>query len=166
MQIVIVGASSGIGLEMAKIYAARKLNLVLIARRRDRLEEITQYCIELGANAHHFVADFNNLQEIENAYHFTKSTFGGCDTLILSLGVLSVLPFEDIDTPTVSKIFQTNTISPILSSYVFLPMLKDTKGRIVVVSSIGAVFSAPTVHYSNSESPLLLYKTCNQWFLQ
>ncbi|KAJ3274951.1 hypothetical protein HDV01_001815 [Terramyces sp. JEL0728] len=141
-KILIIGASSGIGKELAKQYAARGSQLIISARRKAELEEVTAAC---GSNTKHFISDIADHDSIQQLKEFTVKEFGEIDTLVICSGVLSVLPFEKIPDDKiqdiVNSIFNINTIGPILTTKTFLPIIKR---RIVVISSASATLPAPT----------------------
>lgn len=62
---LITGASSGFGAATAKLYAELGANLVLVARRADRLEEVKRACTQAGSDVLVIVADMAKAEEIE-----------------------------------------------------------------------------------------------------
>ena len=142
--VVIVGASSGIGKEMALLYAKRGCKLILLARRQKELDLVVKEC-QVYTKAFGFQADMSKPEAIQQALDYTVQHLGTCDTLVLCAGVLSVLPFDQVKPELVPVIFDINTIGPILTTSYFLPLLKAQQGRIVVISSAAGVIAAPTV---------------------
>ena len=151
--IVIVGASSGIGRQLALDYAKRNCHLILVARRKELLEavqkECLDVCIEKNQQIHIFCGDATNEDTVNELAQFTRHTLGSCDVLIISMGALSTLPFEQVikDQPLqglMTDLFSINVYGPMLLSKTFFPLLKESKGRIVPISSIAGVFPAPT----------------------
>ncbi|KAF9916721.1 hypothetical protein BX616_003022 [Lobosporangium transversale] len=96
-RVVIIGASSGIGLELARIYAHRHAHLVIVARREELLEQLVQ---ELGTIAGSIHAVQGDITAPEDVRRITIESLGalrgGIDTLIICAGVISVLPFEEL----------------------------------------------------------------------
>lgn len=160
-RVVLVGASSGIGKELAYQYAQRGARLLLVARRQNLLEHVKQEAILMGpAEVHTLALDATtHAQEIANT---CLQKLGGCDTLIVCMGVLSTHAFEDLcartdpPLPSVMKdIFQVNVFGPMLCAQSFFPLLKESRGRLTLVSSIAGVFAAPTRSlYSATKSAL------------
>lgn len=143
--VVIIGASSGIGREMAMIYAARKLNLILVSRRKPLLDELVQKCNALGASATAFSADITNQTDMDDLAQFCLENLGKCDTLVISSGILSILPFAQVTSQVTRSLFETNTFGPISAAKAFIPLIASSKGRLVVISSAAGVLAAPTV---------------------
>ena len=86
-RIVITGASSGIGAEIAKQLAPRRTNLVLVARRKDRLQRVADQCRELGANAVTVEADVGEPQDCQRLITESVEHLGGLDVLLLNAGI-------------------------------------------------------------------------------
>lgn len=158
--VVIVGASSGIGREVALQYAARGASLLLVARRKSLLETVQQECqgkaVGFNARVEICTADASVETDAAQISQACREAFGPCTHLVICMGVLSVLTFDELcqlptpdapqqDLSTVMKdIFQVNVFGPILIAKHFFPLLQATKGKLVVVSSIAGVFGAPT----------------------
>ncbi|KAJ3000857.1 hypothetical protein HDV02_002320 [Globomyces sp. JEL0801] len=132
-KVVIIGASSGIGRDLAIRYAKSGASIVITSRRRDKLEEVAALCNE---DTFVFVGDMTHYTSLKDLFLFAKSKLGGIDTLILSAGVLSVLPFERLSEHNdfeeiVHGVLNVNAISPILATRVFLPDIIEHQGQIV-----------------------------------
>ena len=69
MKVLITGASSGIGLDMAKYLAQKKHELILVARDRKKLEYIQE---KLPTKVTIIVADLSNEQKVKELYVLTK----------------------------------------------------------------------------------------------
>ncbi|KAJ3326329.1 hypothetical protein HDV06_000205 [Boothiomyces sp. JEL0866] len=141
-KVVIIGASSGIGKELAKQFAARGAKVIISARRKPELEAVA---IECGGDTKHYISDIGDQESIRGLKDFTVKEFQELDTLVICSGVLSVLPFEKIDDDKiqdiVNSIFNINAIGPILATKTFLPIIRK---RIVIISSASATLPAPT----------------------
>jgi short-subunit dehydrogenase len=110
--IVIIGASSGIGKEMALQYADRGCDIVLVARRTNELEEVSAQCQELSPSSRilTFCGDISNEVEMSNCTSFCESSLLHCDKLVLCAGVLSLLPFEEVQPDVIDTMFKINVI--------------------------------------------------------
>ena len=67
MKALITGASSGIGLDMARYLSTKKWELILVARSKDKLEEIQE---QLPTKVTIIVADLSNEQKVKELYIF------------------------------------------------------------------------------------------------
>ncbi|KAF9166995.1 hypothetical protein DFQ26_006259 [Actinomortierella ambigua] len=97
-RVVIIGASSGIGKEIARIYASRHAHLVLVARRKQLLDTLISDELHTTAgSAHAIQADITNHDDVQRLTRESLTVLrGGVDTLIICAGVISVLPFEQL----------------------------------------------------------------------
>jgi dehydrogenase/reductase SDR family protein 7 len=164
-KVCILGASSGIGKELALLYASKGDDVLLVARRQNLLEQVQKECVALigkkGLKSKILILAMDATQEenVQKIAQVAQSDLGGCDTLICCMGVISLLTFEELcsdssnDTSTstsslhhvMTDIFSVNVFGPILACKHFFSLLKASKeGRVVVVSSIAGVFGAPT----------------------
>jgi short-subunit dehydrogenase len=155
MKILITGASSGLGAELARQYASDETELVLLARRENRLidlkNELQTRCKSVEVVAVD-VTDFPLLQEkIRN--------IGVVDMVILNAGV-SLGHSNNI--PTIAEfknLYDVNVLSNHAILEVLLPLFLEQKsGKIVFVSSLASLFSMPSSKvYSSSKRALNAY---------
>ncbi|KAJ7392062.1 hypothetical protein OS493_015008 [Desmophyllum pertusum] len=156
-KVVICGASTGIGEELAYQYAKLGAQLLLVARREEALKKVVVRCGELGAQqANYVVADLSSLEAAKRLAAETNKLFDGPDVLILN----HFMPFYEIwnqnsNLDNVPRYFAVNTISYINIATLLLPGLQKTNGSIVVVSSFVGVVSAPrTAPYCGNKHAL------------
>lgn len=154
-QVVITGASSGIGLELAKLAAARKANVTLIARRADRLEAVAADCREHGVKARVIQADLSLEADCRRAIAQSVEG-GGIDLLILNAGISHrCLASEETDWSVFSRLMQTNYLGAVYCTLAALPELKLKRATIAVVSSLQGKTGFPrTTAYSASKHAL------------
>lgn len=150
-RILVTGASSGIGEEMAYQYSKLGARLVITARRESLLKEVVNKCRELGAKQiEAFPADMAKPEDRDKLMAFTRKTLGGLDQLILNHATANFKLWDgDIDENLNNLRWQmeVNFMSFVDLASKALPMLKEVKGRIGVVSSVagkmGMTGSAP-----------------------
>jgi short-subunit dehydrogenase len=140
---LVTGASSGIGLAMAEELAARGLDLVLTARRTDRLEAIAQRLLsKLGVRTRVICAD---LADPDAPAHLLAET-DGCDIgLVVSNAGFNVRgPYEDTDAAAMARMLIVNCHAPMQLAHGFLPRLKARgKGGIVFTASVEGLTGCP-----------------------
>ena len=83
---VITGASSGLGKQMARAFANQGANLVLLARRVERLEELKNELTNLGVNVLAVKCDVTNVAEVNEAARVSEEHFGKVDILVNCAG--------------------------------------------------------------------------------
>lgn len=157
MRIVITGASSGLGEALALHYASSENQLVLIARREDRLNKVARQCREKGAEVETLVADVNDFERMRIVGEELAQK--PIDRIILNAGVSvghsgGITPFEDFH-----RLFQTNFLSVHALLEPMIPKLIEQKsGEIVFISSLASLFTMPTsIAYSSSKRALNAY---------
>jgi len=94
---VITGASSGIGEAAARLLVEEGVSVVLAARRKDRLDKLTE---ELGDKAVAIETDVGDLSAVRTLFDRVKERFGGLDLLFNNAGMGINGPFADTDPGT------------------------------------------------------------------
>ncbi|HEX6094709.1 MAG TPA: SDR family oxidoreductase [Thermoanaerobaculia bacterium] len=131
--IVVTGASSGIGRATALEMARRGANLVLAARRADRLEEVATRCRELGVRAVTVPTDVTNAADCRRLI----DTAGDVDVLVNNAGFAIFSPVAEANPDEVREMIETNYLGAFHCTQAVLPrMLARRSGTIVNVSSI------------------------------
>src|SRR5690625_537703 len=109
--ILITGASSGIGQQVAYESAKDGANLILCARRTDKLEEVKNTCESLGANSVRiFSLDIGEPENIDNLMDFLNIENIQVDVLINNAGFGHDEPFLETDFDLVLDLFKVNVL--------------------------------------------------------
>ena len=155
MKILITGASSGLGAELARQYATPENTLILLARREDKLFALHSELFEKCKSIEIIVADvteFKNLQE-------KIKKIGTIDMVILNAGIsighsLEITPFNDF-----KRLYDVNLLANHAILEVLLPKFIEQKsGKIVFISSLASLISMPSAKaYSSSKRALNAY---------
>ena len=138
-KICITGASSGIGLAVAEVFAKRSCHIALGARRVDRLKEIERHLLTLGAASVIFAElDVRSSESVRSWAQHCIEKLGSIDVLVnnagLVLGLDSVESGREEDWET---ILDTNVTGVLRVSQAFIPhMKKQNHGHIVMIGSI------------------------------
>ena len=143
--VCITGASSGIGRELARQYARRNAKLILAARNRESLIQVGKECQALGCNNVDICpTDVTRPEDCKNLIDFVISKFGSIDLLVLSAGISAYALFENIqDIKVFDTLMQTNFYGYLYCTYYALPYLKQTKGQVLVISSVSGEMGLP-----------------------
>ncbi|MFH1361704.1 MAG: SDR family oxidoreductase, partial [bacterium] len=151
--VIITGASSGIGREMAYQLASLGANLVLAARNEARLNEIAQKCQSLGSKTLVVKTDVADEAQCKNLIDKTVSSFGRIDTLINNAGFGIRGKFEEQPSlDNFHKVMDVNYWGAVYCTRFALPHILKTRGRIVGVSSLLGKFAmAGNTAYSSSK---------------
>jgi len=143
--IIITGASSGIGRELALQLARQGAQLTLAARQTDLLEKLAVECRNLGGQAIVVPTDVSDRGQCEALVNKAVKTYGKIDTLVNNAGITMWSLFEEVtDLDIFEKIMQVNYLGSLYCTYFALPYLKQTKGRLVAISSLTGKAGVPT----------------------
>ncbi len=154
--ILITGASSGIGAELASAYAKPGITLLLTGRNSERLQNITKKCIAKGATAINKIVDVNDAEEIKN-WLLEQDQKIPIDLVIANAGIAKTNRENNFTSDSI--LFNTNiqgtlnTISPVI------PLMQQRKhGQIAIMSSLRAFYgTASSTAYCASKAALLIY---------
>ncbi|KAF6159681.1 hypothetical protein GIB67_029939 [Kingdonia uniflora] len=143
--VIITGASSGIGEQISYEYAKRGANLVLVARREFRLHGISDKARRLGANRVTVIAaDVVKEEDCRRFIDETINTFGRVDHLVNTASLGHTFYFDEAtDTNIFPHMMDINFWGNVYPTYVALPHLKQTNGRIVVNASVESWLPLP-----------------------
>jgi len=158
MKILITGASSGIGAELAREYADKDNELLLLARREDKLYALRKELYEKCRSVEVIVADVTEFKSLQEKLSRIKSL----DMVILNAGISLGNSNEKESIPTIDefeKLYRVNVLSSHAVLEVLLPIFKTQKsGKIVFISSMASLFSMPSSKvYSSSKRALNAY---------
>ena len=141
---VITGASSGIGAEIARQLSARGAALALVARRRDKLEEIADQCRAAGAKVYVVQADVGIRDECARLIEESASALGGIDVVLLNAGISHHSRVDSWASPEVAEtVLRVNYLGTVDCAWYPLPHLKRSRGAIAVVSSLQGKSASP-----------------------
>jgi NADP-dependent 3-hydroxy acid dehydrogenase YdfG len=130
---VITGASSGIGAATARALAAHGYKLALLARRVDRLEQLSA---ELGTAAVAIPADVTDRHALVAAADRVRQELGGADVLVNNAGVMLLGPFSSAQRKEARRMVEVNLLGAMTATEVFLDQLRDGGGDLVNISSV------------------------------
>jgi len=137
---VITGASKGLGLAMAKEFAASGANVAMLARRPEVLEESKAIASE-GASGRvaTFVCDVSHKDQIEKTFASVLQTFGKVDILVNNAGQSRAMPAEQITDEIWQDDLDLKLFAAIRLTRLVWPGMKERKwGRIINVLNLGA----------------------------
>jgi short-subunit dehydrogenase len=159
--VIITGASSGIGKELAHLYAMSGANIALTARRLENLQMIVRDFESSGAKGKIIcsaldVSDYEqNFQVIQKLIH----DLGGIDLIILNAGISTTSSFGGRSFEADRKVIETNLIGAMAGIEAVLPSFKQQgSGQIVGISSVASFRGLPgSASYSASKAGLSTY---------
>lgn len=145
MTVLVTGASSGIGLELARIHASKGDSLVLVARRGEVLQKLkakleNQYKISVFV----IEKDLSNVGAASEIYNELKKQSIYVDVLINNAGFGDYNYFADADVDKLTAMLQLNVIALTQLTKLLLPYMLDAKaGRVMNVASVAGFMPGP-----------------------
>lgn len=141
MNVLITGASSGIGEALAYEYSKKNAHLYIVARRSDKLDKVKNKALSLGAKqVDVIVCDIaNEFQHFETAtVHIDK-----LDVLIANAGIGELKSFNSSSFEDFDKIMQLNVNAVFKTIKFHLSALKNASGRIGIIGSVQSFMVMP-----------------------
>lgn len=141
---IITGSSSGIGKALSYELAKRGSNVVLTARRKEKLDEIAKDIERLyHVNTLVVIADLSKHDDCKKVIDMTIETFGSLNILINNAGISQRAMFADLDLSVIHKVMDINYWAGVYTTKYALPYLLKTKGSVVAISSISGYSPLP-----------------------
>jgi len=138
--VLVTGASSGIGEAIAREAVREGASVVLLARRRERVEALAA---ELGAAALAVAGDVTRDGDVARAVELARERFGGLDVLFANAGFGVAGTLRELSLDDYRRQFDTNVLGVIRSLKEALPALEERRGAIGVVGSVNGYVSIP-----------------------
>jgi NAD(P)-dependent dehydrogenase (short-subunit alcohol dehydrogenase family) len=147
--VIVTGASSGIGLAVARALVADGYGVALAARRAERLDELAQ---ELGDQALPVPTDVSDRAQVEELVARAVDRFGGLDVVVGAAGVFHSAPLEQLDEATWDETIGINLKGTYLVAQAALPHLRASRGYLITVASVsGTMGQAGGTAYNTSK---------------
>ena len=139
--ILITGASAGIGRASALALAEEGANLVLTARRQERLAELAAAVQQLGGKAISVVGDAREEEIARQCVIAATETFGTLDILINNVGIGNYKNLIDTSAAEYDDLMDTNVRSTFLFTRHAVPvMIQQGSGIILMISSMAGIY--------------------------
>ncbi|XP_026200518.1 hydroxysteroid 11-beta-dehydrogenase 1-like protein [Anabas testudineus] len=155
-RVLVTGASSGIGEQMAYHYARFGAQIVITARREKVLQQVAEKCLSLGAQkALYIAANMGNESDPDKVVDFAVEKLGGLDYLVLNHIGSTSFGMWDEDVEHIRSLFKVNFFSYVQMAKRALNALEQSKGSVVVVSSLAGKMPNPfTAPYTSTKFAL------------
>ncbi|MDS7596447.1 SDR family oxidoreductase [Agrobacterium tumefaciens] len=143
--VLITGASSGIGVGIARELAAAGAKLVLGARRTDRLEALAQELRQTGAEVLTYPLDVMDRRSVEEFAEAGRRGFGQIDVIVNNAGIMPLSLMSSLKVDEWDRMIDVNIKGVLYGVAAVLPEMTSRKsGQIINIASIGALAVSPT----------------------
>ncbi|RFS82424.1 SDR family NAD(P)-dependent oxidoreductase [Actinomadura spongiicola] len=156
---LVTGASSGIGAVVAEALAAAGARVGVVARRKDRLEQVLARCREHAPDSALWTADLAELDAIPDLAAAVEREFGGVDILVNNAGMPKRRRVQDLSPAETEDVMRLNYLSPVRLTLALLPgMIRRGRGHLVAVGSVAARLGPPhEAAYAASKAALTAF---------
>lgn len=141
---LITGASSGIGRHTAFRLSQLGARVVLVARRKDALQEVAEEVHRQGGDAFVWPTDVTDAEQCRVAVAQAVARYGQLDVVVCSAGVAMRARFEETCLDAIDRVMQVNFFGTLYVTRHALPHVKATRGSLVAVSSLVGKRGTPT----------------------
>jgi NADP-dependent 3-hydroxy acid dehydrogenase YdfG len=125
---IITGASSGIGAATARMLSGLGAQVVLAARRTERLQALA---VELPGSLA-VATDVTIPGQLERLITQTVDTYGRVDVLLNNAGQGLHVPLEELDPPDLRAVFELNVLAPLVGKQAVLPVMRARSGGAII----------------------------------
>ena len=158
MSVVVTGASSGMGKAIVERFAKEGANIIAVARRKERLDELAASLKDAPGKVVPFVGDVSKEETMVSAIDLAVKEFGRLDVLVNNAGIMDDMsPIGDVKNEKIDQVFAVNVYGPMYSMrkavQVFLE--QGDGGNIINVASFGAIRTAAGAVYGASKAALV-----------
>lgn len=157
---LITGASGGIGLELARVFAAKAHNLILVARREGALQNVAnELAEEFGISVHYYAADLSQIEEAKGLVHWTRQKGFDVEILVNNAGFGSYGEFHKSNLTHEWEMLQLNMVTLMYLTRAYLPsMVFRGRGGVMNVASVAAFVPGPRMaNYYASKAYVLSF---------
>lgn len=142
--VLLTGASSGMGKEMALLFAKEGAKVVAVARRRDRLDQVSEEAAGLSGQVVGLEGDVTKLEDIDKMVDFAMDKYGRIDVLVNNAGIMdNFTPLADVSDELWDRVLNLNLLAPMKLMRKIIPIMeKQEKGNIINTSSLGGLYGA------------------------
>lgn len=142
--VLITGASSGMGKDMALLFAKEGAKVVAVARRMNKLEEVSKEAKDLNGEVYAVEGDVTKDEDIKHMVDSAIEKYGKIDILINNAGIMdNFTPLLELEDDLWNRVIDINLTGPMKIARAVLPkMLDQGKGNIINVASLGGLYGA------------------------
>ena len=141
-RVLITGGSRGLGFALAREFLNRGASVMLAARTESDLQHAKER-LGAGERVQIYAGDLTDAAHLQGVIDETVRRFGGLDVLVNCAGIIQTGPLGDMTEEDFREIMEINAFTPLRLTLAALPHLKQGKGRVLIVSSVGGKVAVP-----------------------
>lgn len=141
--VLITGASAGIGAALAEQFAAEGANLVLLARRLERLEALANSLRVSGIIVRVYACDVTQPQALSRVINDVVATGASIDVVVANAGFGVIGKIQQLTVDDYRRQFETNVFGVLNTIYATLPQLQRSRGQLVLIGSVAGYATLP-----------------------
>lgn len=136
-KVVVTGASSGIGYDVALALGERGAKVALLARRKELLSELANNIAQAGGVGVPIACDVTDRKQVRGAIEESNSALGGVDIVVNSAGILLPSKFGEMRPVDLKKMLDVNLFGVVNTMQAALPLMRKAgRGHIVNIASL------------------------------
>jgi len=153
---LVTGAAKRIGRSLALGLAAAGAEVAITYNgSKAEAQETVEALQQLNVRAMAVACDVRNIDSVQAAVAAVVERFDGLDILVNNAGTFETAALQSITLAQWDKMFETNTRGPFLMAQAAYPHLREARGRIINIGSLGGMHPWPThAHYCTSKAAL------------
>lgn len=156
---VVTGASAGLGRQFALALARQGADVALLARRKEKLEEVSKEIENLGVKCIAVKCDVTDIAQIKAAVDEVVKTFGTVDILVNNAGGGSCIPLEELPDEEWRNVLSLDLDGAFYCmKYFGRVMLEKGYGRVINIASIlgkGGLKELPVIAYASAKGGII-----------
>ncbi|MNV24900.1 putative oxidoreductase [compost metagenome] len=138
--VLITGASTGIGAEVARTLAARGAKVAIAARRQDKLDAVRAEIAAQGGDIRVYVMDVTDKHQVKAVVETVVQDFGRLDVIINNAGIMPIRPMSEVNTDEWDAMIDVNIKGTLYGIAAALPLfLAQQSGHIINLSSVAGI---------------------------
>lgn len=152
----VTGASSGIGLELARQFAEEGADVCVSARRGERLQQLASEIEARGGRALAMACDVTDEEGMSAVVRTIVERFGRLDVAVANAGFAVSGPIEKVTLAEWRRQLEVNVLGLTTTIRLALPHLRKTRGRVVLLASVAGMLPMPgTGPYGASKAAVI-----------
>ena len=153
---LVTGAAKRIGRSLALGLAGAGADVAITYNgSKAEAQETVEALQQLNVRAMAVACDVRNIDSVQAAVAAVVERFSGLDILVNNAGTFETAALQSITLAQWDKMFETNTRGPFLMAQAAYPHLREARGRIINIGSLGGMHPWPThAHYCTSKAAL------------